>query len=90
MEIPVDVAVFLFASDEGGFDHRHRLGPVSECHCDERAGDLPSCNGCFDHRYAGVAQSCRASAPGDGGFTPGEGVFSPQDRNPAFSEGGLA
>lgn len=90
MKIPVDVAVRLFAPGEAGFDHRHRLGPMSECQSGERARGLPSCDRCCAHRDAGAAQSDGGSAPRDRGFTPGEGGLGPQDRNPAFGEGGLA
>lgn len=90
MKIPVDVAVPFCAPDEGGFDHRHGLGPMSEGQSSERGRGLPSCNRGFSHCYADVAQSYGGSAPGDRGFTPGDGVLSPQDRNPAFGKGGLA
>lgn len=90
VKIPVDVAVRFFAPDEGGFDHRHRLGPMGEGQGGKRACGLPSCNRGFAHRYAGVARSYGGSAPEDRWFTPGDGVLSPQDRKPAFGEGGLA
>lgn len=79
MKIPVDVAVCFFAPDEGGFEHRHRLGPMGEGQRGERACGLPSCHRGFAHREAGVAQNYGGSAPEDGGFAPGDGVLSPQE-----------
>ena len=63
---------------------------MSECQSGEWARGLPSCDRCCAHCYAGVAQNYCGSAPGDRGFAPGDGVIIPQDRNPAFGEGGLA
>lgn len=50
MKIPVDVAVRFFAPDEGGFDHRHRLGPMGEGQSGEGARGLSSCNRGFAQR----------------------------------------